>query len=539
MVAAMKNNFRAHLIFCLLSLGAIPAATPSLIIGANQSGPTGAVPPVFGDLKPGPHAVGFRLIRLKDPTRFGRPKRDYFGKPDTSERAILINLHVWYPAADASGAPVNFEQYLYHEDFAGLTEAARRQQRDFARQYLFAGRFSDEVWRRLLDSPMLARRDAREAPGKFPLLLGILRPLSACITTEYLASHGYVVVMVEGSTLPGGRPSPATSGDAPYRNLEFGYAHTRSMTNVDQNHTGTLSYSAFGTAQIIYAMRTYEVDAVVSFESAYFMDLFDYVKGLPGYDVTAMRAPFFHVFRRGQENTASLADFEAMRYSTRYRFLADAPQIRHFSFYTEGMAECTVLGLRPEAAPLLRKTFELTNLYALNFLNAYLKGDAAGLAYLGRDPAANGAPERLITVTEKTGIKPAPTEVEFISIIDTAGLERALAVFKEAKQIDPDAALFRESTLNRVGDQLMRKQRYQEAIEIYRLSWEAYPKSSQTVYNLGSAYEGMGDKKMAVEFYERSLQLVDDDPNQTDFGRRMIRRNTPNKLSALKEGMKD
>ena len=228
-----------------------------------------AAPALYGEMKPGPYDVGFRVIHLKDQTRLVRPKRDYLGTVDTTDRARQIDLHVWYPAAQAGDAPMTFEQYIYYADFGAPSEATRRQQKEFARRNLFVERFSDDVWQRLLDAPMLAHRDAREAAGKFPLVLGVLRPLSSCITTEYLASHGYVVVMVEGDRMPSGLPR-----EDPYRDLEFAYAHTRTMTNVDQNIVGTLGYSAFGTAQILYAMRTREVDAVVSLESAFFMDLF-------------------------------------------------------------------------------------------------------------------------------------------------------------------------------------------------------------------------------------------------------------------------
>jgi tetratricopeptide (TPR) repeat protein len=533
----MKSNFQTYLKQFALRLGAVLALAPSLIVSAQQPqpAPTGAVPPVFGELKPGPHPVGFRLIRLKDHTRLVRPKRDYFGTLDTADRARQINLHVWYPAAKTSDAPMNFEQYIYHSDFGALNEAARREQRKFARRYLFAGQFSDTVWQTLLDSPMLARRNAREAAGKFPLVLGELRPLSNSITNEYLASHGYVVVMVEGARLLPDT-SAALSKEDPYRNLEFAYAHTRTMPNVDQNVTGTLGFSAFGVAQIIYAMRTREVDAVVCLESGFFHNrsLYESAKGTSGFEVTALRAPLLHMFRLGKEHPASLSDFEAMRYSTRYHYQVDAPQIRHADFSTEGMAEVTVLGLRPDAAPLLRRAFELTNLYVLNFLNAYLKGDAAGLALLRRDPVAHGAPEKMVSITEKPRIKAVPGEGEFLRLIEAQGLERALALFKEAKKHDPDAVLFREAALIRVGSQLGGSQRYKEAIEIYKLCFEAYPKSSQTAFNLGFAYEATGEKKLALGFFERSLQLVENDPNQTEGERQFIKNTAPRRISALK-----
>jgi tetratricopeptide (TPR) repeat protein len=420
-------------------------------------------------------------------------------------------------------------------DFGALNDGTRREQRDFARRFLFAGRFSDEVWQTLLDSPMLARRNAREFAGKFPLVLGELRPLSTSITTEYLASHGYVVVMVEGAKFQTD-VSPALSKEDSYRNLEFAYAHTRTMTNVDPNLTGTLGFSAFGVAQLIYAMRTRELDAVVCLESGFFHDrnFYQSAKGTPGYDVTALRAPLLHMFRLGKEHPDSLGDFEAMRYSTRYHYQVDAPQIRHADFSTEGMAEVTMLGLRQDAAAQLRKAFELTNLYVLNFLNAHLKGDAAGLAFLQRAPVANGAPEKMITITEKVRIKAAPTEAEFLSLIQSRGLDQALALFKEAKKTDPDAALFREASLIKIGSQLGSSQRYKEAIEIYKLCLEAYPKSSQTAFNLAFAYEAVREKKLALEFFEHALQLVESDPNQTESERQFIKSTASRRIGSLK-----
>lgn len=350
-----------------------------------QSGSASAVPPIFGEMKPGPHKVGFRLIQLKDPARPIRPKRNYLGVLDTADRARPIDLHVWYPAAEAGGAPMTFEQYIYSADFGAPSEATRRQQRDGRRQFMAAnfGQFGDSAWQNLLASPMLARRNAPEAGGKFPLLLGNLRPLSTSITNEYLASYGYVVVMVESPNLPAGTP-PAVFTEDSYRNLEFAYGRTRTMPNVEQNVTGTLGFSGAGFAQIVYAMRTREVDAVVDLESGFFMrgGLYDVMKSSLGYDVASFRSPFLHTFSvpLSREETAGIGDFEAMRYSTRYRYLVDAPQIHHWDFATEGMAASTVLGLRPAAAALLSKAFALTNLYVLNFYNAYLKGDAAGLA---------------------------------------------------------------------------------------------------------------------------------------------------------------
>jgi tetratricopeptide (TPR) repeat protein len=94
--------------------------------------------------------------------------------------------------------------------------------------------------------------------------------------------------------------------------------------------------------------------------------------------------------------------------------------------------------------------------------------------------------------------------------------------------------LFREAVLIKVGSQLGSSQRYKEAIEIYKLCFEVYPKSSQTAFNLAFAYEAAGEKKLALDFFERSLQLVESDPQQTENNRQFIKSTAPRRISALK-----
>lgn len=530
-VGLSKRNLAAMSLILIFATG---------LCAQPQSTPAGAAPPVFGDLKPGKYAVGFRLIHLKDPTRPTRPKRDYFGTLDNTDRARPVDLHVWYPATEAGGSPMTFEQYIYAADFGSPNEATRRQQRDGKRQFLATnfGQFGDADWQRLLASPMLARRDAREAPGKFPLLLGNLRPLSTSITNEYLASHGYVVVMIESLGPPPGT-LPAIFMEDMYKDLEFAYGQTRAMANVDQSITGTLGFSGSGFAQIVYAMRTREVDAVVDLESGFFMKggLYDMLKSSLGYDVKAFRAPFLHTFSvpLSKEESAGIGDFEAMRYSTRYRYLVDAPQIHHWDFATEGMAASTVLGLRPASATLLRKAFEMTNLYVLNFYNAYLKGDADGLAFLRRDPKANGAPENKVTITEKPAVKAPPSEAEFLGILRRpGGVTQGVTLYRETKKSTPDVRLFQENAVNNLGYEFLRLNRIKEAIEVFKLNVEAFPESVNVYDSLADAYEADGNKLDAIRLTEKTIEMLDRDNRLTEERKTSIRQSATDKLRRLK-----
>ena len=61
----------------------------------------------------------------------------------------------------------------------------------------------------------------------------------------------------------------------------------------------------------------------------------------------------------------------------------------------------------------------------------------------------------------------------------------------------------RQSTVqvNAIGYRLLAKKRNREAIELFKMNVEDYPKSANVYDSLGEAYMINGDKKEAVENY--------------------------------------
>jgi hypothetical protein len=175
---------------------------------------------------------------------------------------------------------------------------------------------------------------------------GQLRSLSTTVTNEYLASHGYVIAMVDGVSPD--IPDPGAGLELALRDMEFIVPAMRKLPFVDPTKLAALGFSGSGFSQILFAMRHPDVDAVSDLESAIFDDgVFWPLSGGWGYSVTAMRVPFLHMYSvplSKRENR--FAEFEAMRYSNRHHYLVDAPGIHHWDFATEGMAASTVLGMR-------------------------------------------------------------------------------------------------------------------------------------------------------------------------------------------------
>jgi tetratricopeptide (TPR) repeat protein len=96
---------------------------------------------------------------------------------------------------------------------------------------------------------------------------------------------------------------------------------------------------------------------------------------------------------------------------------------------------------------------------------------------------------------------------KFVKIVWEEGVERALAVFKEARKRDPQAILFQEPTLNNLGYRLIQKGRIKDAIRIFELNTEAYPLGFNTYDSLAEAYMLDGDKQLAIKNYKKSLEL--------------------------------
>lgn len=99
-------------------------------------------------------------------------------------------------------------------------------------------------------------------------------------------------------------------------------------------------------------------------------------------------------------------------------------------------------------------------------------------------------------------------------------MSNVISLYKQLQQNEPEKYDFAEDQLNVLGYQLMNRNMYEEAIEIFRLNVEQYPQSGNTYDSLAEAYMNNGNKELAVKFYLKSLEK---DP-QNDSARGMLER---------------
>ncbi len=91
--------------------------------------------------------------------------------------------------------------------------------------------------------------------------------------------------------------------------------------------------------------------------------------------------------------------------------------------------------------------------------------------------------------------------------IASHGIDQAAKQYHDLKAGPTTAFNFDENELNVLGYQLIRANKFKEAIRVFQLNVETYPQSSNTWDSLGEAYMDDGDKALAVANYQKSLEL--------------------------------
>ncbi|MWB93373.1 serine hydrolase [Flavobacterium sp. GA093] len=94
---------------------------------------------------------------------------------------------------------------------------------------------------------------------------------------------------------------------------------------------------------------------------------------------------------------------------------------------------------------------------------------------------------------------------ELLEIFTNDGLAAGNTAYAKIKN-DPTYGI-KESDMNRVGYRLLELNKKKEAIEIFKINTEAFPKSGNTYDSLGEAYLADGNKKLAIVNYTKSIEL--------------------------------
>ena len=141
------------------------------------------------------------------------------------------------------------------------------------------------------------------------------------------------------------------------------------------------------------------------------------------------------------------------------------------------------------------------------------------------------APATRPTVTKAAG----PTIVEeFWTLLNQpGGVERARRLYDDAKARDKSIVLFPEGETNLLGYQLLRDGNQKDAVSVFQLNVEGYPRSANAYDSLSDGYLAMGNKDEALKFAQKAIEMLDQDPNAPAEFKKLIRESAEGKIKEL------
>ncbi|MEP7038458.1 MAG: serine hydrolase [Acidobacteriota bacterium] len=97
----------------------------------------------------------------------------------------------------------------------------------------------------------------------------------------------------------------------------------------------------------------------------------------------------------------------------------------------------------------------------------------------------------------------------------------AVAEYRKLKSEKPETYDFSESELNTLGYQFVRANRAKDAIEVFKLNVEMFPKSANPYDSLGEAYLADNQKELALANYKKAVELDPSNANARQIVNRL------------------
>jgi CubicO group peptidase (beta-lactamase class C family) len=155
---------------------------------------------------------------------------------------------------------------------------------------------------------------------------------------------------------------------------------------------------------------------------------------------------------------------------------------------------------------------------------------------------APGAPIRQINRAVVAILFDQPYELPKKSAADevgkrivSKGIEQGLNHFKKLKADNTDTYNFSENEFNTLGYSLLRFERIEDAILIFQLNVKEYPGSANVYDSLAEAYMTGGNSKMAIKYYKKTLEMLDQDKNISNDFRERLRKGATENIKKMTE----
>ncbi len=496
-------------------LGRFPALGLLLLVAFSADGQS------FLDwkgLNAGPYAVGFRAVAATDATRTWQTPTDYRGRPRPDFGNRPVQVSIWYPSEAASVATS-----MTYGDYVDLlaweigpakpgAQAEKTAREQFQRMSgLPVTAESTGEFEKLYAAKVRATRDAKPAPGRFPVLISApgqgYPAFDNSVMAEFLASHGFIVV-ASPSMGPDGRDMPdsplAIEGEA--RDLEFLAGFVQSLPQADPDRIATIGFSLGGAPAALFALRNARVKALVSLDGVLRDDR--YLKTLsafPGFRPEQLRTALLWLACSPANSLPGFGEGsfpEEARYADLTR--AVFPGLLHHDFSSMSSLQRRRAQGAEKDWSSATVSYEAACRLILAFLESRLNGVARKL---------DGELETICKVSSRPARKAPPTPADFRDVAATEGLGAAAALLQSVRKEAPETLPSFEEPLVLLGYEVLAKGDTRLAIETFRLAVAAFPDSIDGSWGLGKASLAGGFLEEAARSYGAARLKVEKSPD--------------------------
>ena len=470
----------------------------------------------------GPYAVGVKVVQQYDRSRlYKMPVHLYTGEPTTGERVRPIQTIVWYPA-EQGGKRQTFRDYMEtiptEDDFARSSADSKR-----LTQALIDGFPKERRVAMLQDisRSMLAVRDAREKNGRFPVVIYAPSLSASAVENadmcEYLASHGYLVLSSPSLGEHSHTPTMNIEGVEPQANdISYLIGYASSYTQADMTKVAVVGFSWGGLSNVVAAAKDARIKALVNLEGSlrYFPELIDGGKDAAKYVTPAKVAvPMLYLSRRlstieslsRDEVDTRYSFMNQMKYSDVYIVSFMPLQHGDFSSYNQRMAQDD--NFTEYSRDEVAQAYSLAARYTRHFLDAYLKNDAAGLAFINNTPAGNKVPAHMLAVDiRRSKTTNPPSRENFVKQLAADGFVNASALYDQYRGRGASFKFDQNEIIDWAGH-LEQLNRTAQAREVYRLGTHVDGKWLSAWFGLAGMQLKTGQRKEAAQSYRRILDI--------------------------------
>jgi len=468
--------------------------------------------------KPGPFAVGFKVVEQYDGSRIFLGRTDpVTGQPITANRARPIQTLIWYPAAKA-GPPLRYGDYLaltgsedrYDRSAEQIKETAEFRSRDYLPPDLNAAAIdairAEQMW---------ATRDASALSGEFPVVIYAPSHNASAAENadlcEYLASHGYLVLaspsMGAHSRWMG---SDLDDVEVQTNDIEFLIAYAAALPNADNSHLAVIGYSWGGIANVFAAARDSRITALVELDGGIrlagkMVAAAKYVVPehltIPHLYLSSAPGSLEDLYRQQQDLSDDL--LARMKFCDLY--VVTMEPLVHYHFASEHLR--FLPATNPDSEYSLDEIYQAYGglaRYTRAFLDGTLKKDANALASVANKP--DGFPSHAVKV-EVTRSRGSPlTREALASELFHAGFGHADEVYDRLKAQNPSVKLAPPEFLDWIED-LANMHRLDDSIAIAKLFVKTYPERPGPYQRLAELQLEHGDKTAAIENFKKALTI--------------------------------